>query len=82
MGITKYFVDYSGSYLGGFDGAEPPDRAIEVATAPDDARQVWNRPSISSNPKPSQGTDTIAYDSTMCKAHHGLGWITSGNSRP
>lgn len=38
---TKYYVDANGAYLGGFDGAEPPDGAVEVATAPQDARQIW-----------------------------------------
>ncbi|QPC93827.1 hypothetical protein [Mesorhizobium sp. INR15] len=39
--MTKYFVDSKGAYLGGFDGAEPPDGATEVPNAPEDARQVW-----------------------------------------
>ncbi|MCT2580603.1 MULTISPECIES: hypothetical protein [unclassified Mesorhizobium] len=39
--MTKYFVDAVGVYLGGFDGVEPPAGAVEVPTAPDDARQVW-----------------------------------------
>ncbi|HEX5362333.1 MAG TPA: hypothetical protein VFW49_14800 [Fluviicoccus sp.] len=41
MQVTKYFVDVSGAYIGGFAGAEPPAGAIEVPTAPQDARQVW-----------------------------------------
>lgn len=40
--MTRYFVDEVGSYLGGFDGAEPPEGAIEVPTAPFDARLTWN----------------------------------------
>jgi len=39
--MTRYFVDAQGFYLGGFDGAEPPNSAIEVPRAPDDARQIW-----------------------------------------
>jgi len=39
---TKFFVDDAGNYIGGFDGAEPPAGAIEVAPPPDDARQKWN----------------------------------------
>lgn len=39
--MTNYFVDASGLYLGGFDGAEPPPGAIEVPSAPQDARQTW-----------------------------------------
>lgn len=38
---TQYFVDGQGNYLGGFDGATPPDGAIEVPEAPTDARQIW-----------------------------------------
>lgn len=40
--MTSYFVDATGAYLGGFDGgAEPPAGAIEVPSAPQDARQTW-----------------------------------------
>jgi hypothetical protein len=42
MGVTRFYVDAAGVYLGGFDGAEPPENAIEVSTPPDDARQVWD----------------------------------------
>ncbi|MER8641006.1 hypothetical protein [Mesorhizobium sp. M1252] len=40
--MTKYFVDDTGAYLGGFDGAEPPEGALEVPSAPADARQIWD----------------------------------------
>ena len=40
--MTKFYVDSDGNYLGGFDGAEPPAGAIEVADAPQDARQTWD----------------------------------------
>lgn len=39
--MTRYFVDGSGNYVGAFDGAAPPAGAIEVPTAPNDARQRW-----------------------------------------
>ena len=39
--MTKYFVDHAGNYIGAFDGAEPPKGAIEVPSAPEDARQPW-----------------------------------------
>jgi hypothetical protein len=39
---TKFFVDLAGTYIGAFDGVTPPAGAIEVPTAPVDARQVWN----------------------------------------
>lgn len=40
--MTKFYVNVQGKYLGGFDGAEPPAGAIEVAEAPTDGRHVWN----------------------------------------
>lgn len=40
--MTKYFVDVSGAYIGGFDGADPPLGSIEVPVAPEDARQIWH----------------------------------------
>lgn len=39
--MTKYFVDFAGKYIGGFDGAEPPKDTVEVPHAPEDARYVW-----------------------------------------
>lgn len=38
---TKYYVDAEGNYIGGFDGVDPPEGAIEVPEAPEDARQKW-----------------------------------------
>ena len=39
----RYFVDTDGAFLGGFDDDLPaPAGGIQVATAPDDARQVWD----------------------------------------
>jgi len=40
--MTKYYVDANGNYLGGFDGAKPPKRAIEVTTPPDHGEQKWD----------------------------------------
>jgi hypothetical protein len=40
--MTKFYVDNAGHYLGGFDGAEPPEGAIEVAAPPTEARMVWD----------------------------------------
>lgn len=41
--MTKYYVDASGNYLGGFDGnPTPPSGSIEVSAPPPDARQKWN----------------------------------------
>lgn len=42
MITTKFYVDINGAYVGGFDGAEPPEGTIEVPIPPQDARQVWN----------------------------------------
>lgn len=40
---TKFFVDADGNYIGGFDGVEPPNGAIEVPYPPDThASQLWN----------------------------------------
>ena len=39
---TKYYVTDEGKYIGAFDGVEPPDSAVEVPSAPQDARQIWN----------------------------------------
>lgn len=40
--MTRYYVDNTGAYLGGFDGVDPPDGAVEVPTPPDDARCIWD----------------------------------------
>jgi len=50
--MTKYYVDAAGAYLGGFAGPivggaetkhpDVPKGAVEVADAPEDARQVWS----------------------------------------
>lgn len=52
--MTKYFVDETGSYIGGFDGAEPPEGAIEVPGAPEDARQTWQGQAWSAVPSERQ----------------------------
>jgi hypothetical protein len=40
MGMTIYYRDITGNYLGGFDGAEPPLGAIEC-TAPNHGLDKW-----------------------------------------
>lgn len=41
--MTKFYVKNDGkTYLGGFDGVQPPVGSIEVPTAPRDARFEWN----------------------------------------
>jgi hypothetical protein len=39
--MARYFVNASGKYLGGFDGANPPANAIEVPTPPDSIQDQW-----------------------------------------
>lgn len=39
--MTKYFVDLTGKYIGGFDGAEPPKDTVEVPHAPENACNLW-----------------------------------------
>lgn len=62
--MTNYFVDANGNYLGGFDGAEPPEGAIEVPAAPDDARQLWQNGAWSALPAV---TSTIAKSTVMAR---------------
>ena len=40
--MTKFYVDTGGNYIGGFDGAAPPAKAIEVPFPPDHALDVWD----------------------------------------
>lgn len=42
MSETKFYRDSDGRYIGAFVGAPPPAGAIEVATPPQDARQLWS----------------------------------------
>lgn len=39
---TRYFRDADGNYVGGYDGVEPPDWAIEVPFPPESGAQKWN----------------------------------------
>src|SRR3990167_11163136 len=38
---TKYYVDDSGNYLGGFSGESPPEGSVEVATPPGHGLDKW-----------------------------------------
>lgn len=40
--MTKFYAREDGTYIGGFDGVEPPAGAIEVPSAPADARQMYD----------------------------------------
>lgn len=39
---TLYYVDGSGKYLGGFDGAQPPAGSVEVDNPPANALETWD----------------------------------------
>lgn len=39
--MTNFYVDDQGRYIGGYDGAEPPEGAIEVPSAPASAADLW-----------------------------------------
>lgn len=39
--MTKFYVDDQGRYIGGFDGAEPTEGAIEIQAPPRNASEVW-----------------------------------------
>ncbi len=40
--MTKYFIDEAGSYIGGFDGTDPPPGSIEIAAPPPHGWMVRN----------------------------------------
>ena len=40
--MTKYFIDSMGNYLGGFDGANPPEGAIEIESPPNHGYDKWD----------------------------------------
>lgn len=39
--MTKFYIDASGNYIGGFCGAEPPAGAIEVDSPPEHGWQKY-----------------------------------------
>ena len=49
--MTRFFVDATGSYIGGFDGVEPPAGSVEIDVPPqhgwmvrDPVSSVWSMP--------------------------------------
>lgn len=58
--MIKYFVTPSGTYIGGFDGGEPPTGAIETPCAPIDARQIWDFGANAWGPTPPDPTKRMS----------------------
>lgn len=42
MGVTRFYVDPNGVYLGGFAGVEPPAGSVEIDAPPAHGSQVRN----------------------------------------
>ena len=40
--MTRYFIHPRGNYIGGFDGADPPVGAIEIAAPPKHGLDKWD----------------------------------------
>lgn len=40
--MTKYYVDPNGNYLGGFDGTQPPEGAVEILTPPEHGSDIYS----------------------------------------
>lgn len=57
MTETKYYVDKSGVYIGGFEGCDPPKGAVEVPEAPDHAAQPWDFKTKKWGPIPAETED-------------------------
>jgi hypothetical protein len=57
--MTKFYVDALGAYLGGFDGAEPPEGAIEVGFPPAHGSDRWNGTAWASIPTVAEYTAAI-----------------------
>lgn len=82
----KYYVSDKGVYLGGWD-ENPPEGAIEVPSAPYDARQVWQFPGWS-DVSVDLKLVGIEFEGVMCSATKedmwGLSsvapWVQAGNS--
>ena len=49
---TKYFCDEAGTYLGAFDGVDPPIGSVEVPIGPSHVQQRWLGDSWSALPAP------------------------------
>ena len=39
--MTEFYVDGNGNYLGGFDGATPPENSIEITSPPKHGLDIW-----------------------------------------
>lgn len=68
--MTKFYVDVQGRYLGGFDGAEPPDGAIEVAEPPKHGMDIWANGSwVVVQVVPEQVTSRQAHAAIIMRGH-------------
>lgn len=67
--MTKFYRDAAGSYIGAFDGAEPPADAIEVAMPPDNAAtDVWDGAAWVPDPARVAARDDAAADGRLADA--------------
>ena len=71
--MTKYYIDQGGQFIGSYDGAAPPEGAIEVPYPPDDARQPWTGEGW--GPIPTQVPESITMRQLLIGLM-GAEWIT------
>jgi malate synthase len=64
--MTKFYVDAQGRYLGGFDGATPPNGATEVATPPAHGADLWQNGAWV--PDPTRLTEQSRHDADAAEA--------------
>lgn len=62
--MTKYYVDQDNNYLGGFDGAVPPEDSIEVPV-PNHGFDTWDGTQWQPYIEPAKDTRQRAYISEL-----------------
>lgn len=55
----KFYVNPEGRYIGGYDGALPPDGSIEVPGPPEDPNDIWDGEKYIPGPNPVPYSITI-----------------------